>query len=118
MWHNTQSKEPTSTIAFADANQKFYPFLYLNGRITALSLMGIVSASKLEAKNKSSTKSTEPEDANSCQICCDNPANLVMIPCGHTFFCSDCQNKCEATRGKKCPVCQNTYDSVIEIASD
>jgi hypothetical protein len=117
MWRNNESTRPTKTVAFADSSQQFYPFFFLNGRITALSLMGIVSSTKI-VHNPNSGKAQNDEDAGSCQICYSEPANCVMSPCGHIFFGSGCKDQCENQFGKKCPVCRKSYDNIFEIEDD
>jgi hypothetical protein len=114
MWRNNESTRPTKTVAFADSSQQFYPFFFLNGRITALSLMGIVSSNRIVPSN-------HPEkdaDAGLCQICLSEPANCVMTPCGHIFFCSDCKDQCEKQFGKNCSLCRKPYDNIFEIEDD
>lgn len=116
MWRNNESERPTKTVAFADKDQIFYPFFFLNGRITALALMGIVSSTK-RTRNPPK-KEEKDEDAGLCQICLDSKANCVMIPCGHVFYCSDCRGSCETKFGKTCPTCQKAYENVFEIEDD
>jgi hypothetical protein len=114
MWRNNESILPTRTVACADKDQKFYPFFFLNGRITALSLFGLISP----------TTHIHPEpipqdnDAGLCQICYDARANCVFIPCGHVFFCSGCQGPFEQQSAKKCPICRKVYENVFEIEDD
>jgi hypothetical protein len=117
MWRNNESIMPTRTVAHADPSQTFYPFFFLNGRITALSLIGIVSSTKA-AQNKPNKKEKKNEDEGLCQICCDEPANCVLIPCGHVFFCRDCKHEYEKSSAKKCPKCRLEYTGVFEIAAD
>jgi len=117
MWRNNSSIIPTKTVAFADKSQTFYPFFFLNGRITALSLIGIVSSTKIVQTNYSKPEEKD-EDAGLCQMCLDAPANCVLLPCGHIFFCSGCKNEYEKTSTKKCPNCRNPYENVLEIAND
>ncbi len=114
MWRNNSSIIPTKTVAFADKNQTFYPFFFLNGRITALSLIGIVSSTKI-VQNNNSRKEEKDEDAGLCQLCSDQPANCVMVPCGHLFFCSGCKDNFERKFGKNCPIDRKPYENVFEI---
>lgn len=38
-----------------------------------------------------------------CVGCCNNTADIVIIPCGHTVFCSRCETKWK----DKCPYCKS-----------
>lgn len=38
-----------------------------------------------------------------CVGCCSNAADIVIIPCGHTVFCSRCEIKWK----DKCPCCKS-----------
>lgn len=120
MWRNTELNPPTKTVAFADSNQKFYPFFFLNGRITALSLMGIISSSQrapIQSPNPSNTITEDDDDKELCKICVSAPADCVFPQCGHLFFCSGCKDKYEEKSKKECPVCRKPYTDVIQIAS-
>lgn len=114
MWRNNSSIIPTKTVAFADKSQTFYPFFFLNGRITALSLIGIVSSTKIVQNNNPKIEEKD-EDAGLCQLCSDQPANCVMVPCGHLFFCSGCKDTFEKKFGKNCPFDRKPYENVFEI---
>ena len=118
MWRNTESGQPTKTVAFADSSQKFYPFFFLNGRITALGLMGIISSTRISpVVNTTKTNTADDDDENeSCKVCCSAPADCVLLPCGHVFFCRGCRTTYETKSKKECPMCRNPYDDVIEIA--
>jgi len=41
-----------------------------------------------------------------CKVCCENPIDIVLIPCGHVVICSTCETKLSA---KECPVCRQIY---------
>lgn len=119
MWRNSTSNRPTKTVTFADSSQKFYPFFFLNGRITALGLIGIISSSQHAPTQNPQTpdNTTNDDDKGMCGICYDVPADCVFLPCGHMFFCSGCQGDYEKKSKKECPVCRTPYDDVIKIAS-
>jgi hypothetical protein len=117
MWRNNESIMPTRTVAHTDPSQTFYPFFFLNGRITALSLIGLVSPTKTP-QIKTTKKEPKDEDAGICQVCYDAQANCVIPPCGHLFFCSSCKDQFEKTTPKRCPICRKEYTNVIEIAAD
>jgi hypothetical protein len=116
MWRNNESKQPTRTVAFGDSSQPFYPFFFLNGRITSLALMGIVTTTPIAQPNTNVKKKDPNDDADLCKICCDARANLVLIPCGHIFFCSSCKDIYEDGKtSNECPNCRKVYDSAIEF---
>jgi len=116
MWRNNESNQPTKTVACADKDGIFYPFFFLNGRINALALMGIISSIKIVCNTRE--KESKNNDSDLCKICRDNKANCVMFPCGHVFFCTDCRNLCEQKFGKTCPLCRKVYENVFEIEDD
>ena len=43
---------------------------------------------------------------HTCSLCCTDPKNTVLIPCGHTF-CKTCSEKCI-----ECPVCRSSIQNV------
>lgn len=99
------------TVIHTDPSVKFYPFLFLNGRVNALSLFG------------SSTKVIEPpqpadEDSDLCGICYINKANCVLLPCGHIFFCFPCKTVYERTSPSRCPKCREPFKNTLEIEVD
>ncbi|CAF1398720.1 unnamed protein product, partial [Rotaria sordida] len=88
MCRNNESILPTRTVAHIDPSQEFYPFFFLNGRIAAFSLMGLVSPTRI-VPHSLTLINDRNDDFGICQLCCDAPANCVMFPCGHVFFCSN-----------------------------
>ncbi|CAF1106698.1 unnamed protein product [Rotaria sordida] len=115
MWRNNESIVPTRTVACADPSQPFYPFFFLNGRIMAFSLIGLVSSTKIVPVQPTPKK--KHDDEGLCQLCYDAPANCVMIPCGHIFFCFDCKSQYEG-KSKYCPVCRAEIKNIFEIEKD
>lgn len=114
---NNAPQKSATTVACADPTQGFYPFFFLNGRIIAFSIMGLVSEARALQPAPAPPKADD-DDSDSCQICYDKPANCVMIPCGHVFFCSSCKSKYEESRSKNCPICRKVYEQIFEIAND
>ena len=105
------------TVVHTDPSVTFYPFLFFNGRINALSLFGLISP-----VNKS-TKVIEPpepvdEDSDLCRICYINKANCVLLPCSHIFFCFPCKTVYERTSAAHCPKCRKPYTNALEIEMD
>lgn len=56
-------------------------------------------------ERKRDTKSGEP----TC-IVCENPREVILLPCGHICLCYDCSQAIE----RKCPMCRATIESVNE----
>lgn len=52
---------------------------------------------------------SEDEDSarkNLCRICFDQPANTIVLPCGHQAFCKDCASQLEACAFDRRPISQ------------
>lgn len=50
--------------------------------------------------------------AKHCIVCWENPADHVLVPCGHICLCTECvKNK---AHGSKCPHCRAAYTSVYK----
>jgi hypothetical protein len=47
------------------------------------------------------------ERFNFCEICLENVANTILLPCRHQVICSNCN--CSS-----CPVCKTDISSVVE----
>lgn len=122
--NNDHASQPR-ILTFADPNQTFYPFLFLNGRITALSVFGLIAQnvqtneynSNLDL-NTNANANTDDDDSDRCTICYDAKATCVLIPCGHMIFCTPCKNDYEAKSTKTCPKCRAVYQQAIEIEAD
>jgi hypothetical protein len=99
---NSLSNTALQCIAHADANLIFFPFLFLNGSVSAVSIIGVISPWR-EASQKIIDESSE------CKICCDRQADCVLIPCGHIFFCMHCKTVYEQNSRKICPKCRSIY---------
>ncbi|KAK8872178.1 hypothetical protein M9Y10_007941 [Tritrichomonas musculus] len=52
-----------------------------------------------------------------CIICCDKPANCIILPCGHMGFCSDCIENW-FKNNKSCPICRNDPSFYKVIGAD
>lgn len=50
-------------------------------------------------------KAIELRDVDSCKICYEHDANIVLTPCGH-LLCAECESKI-----KNCPYCQSQFKS-------
>ncbi|CAF1108707.1 unnamed protein product [Adineta ricciae] len=105
------------TIAHADSSQKFYSFLFLNGRISAFSLVGVLTTNRAPVKPR--PKDDTDENDGLCQLCYDEKANCVFLPCGHLFLCSKCRVRYESSSNeKRCPTCRKPYQDICLIADD
>jgi hypothetical protein len=112
-------------LTFADPNQTFYPFLFLNGRITALSVFALIAPNVRLTETNSTMNSNHKKDTNMddddsdrCTICYDAKATCVLIPCGHMIFCTKCKVDYEIKSTKTCPKCRAQYQQAIEIEAD
>ncbi|KAK2198090.1 bifunctional Zinc finger [Babesia duncani] len=47
-----------------------------------------------------------------CLICIANKMDTVLLPCGHSSFCSTCL---AALRNEKCPVCRSEFESFVKL---
>ena len=41
-----------------------------------------------------------------CIVCCDAPACVVLLPCGHSQLCSNCADAHAAKAPFSCPTCR------------
>lgn len=51
------------------------------------------------------------EDFEECSICCDNPANVIMLPCGHHNVCEQCVLRLMRQDAPLCPHCREKMES-------
>eukprot|EP00658_Telonema_sp_P-2_P054903 TRINITY_DN43663_c0_g1_i1.p1 TRINITY_DN43663_c0_g1~~TRINITY_DN43663_c0_g1_i1.p1 ORF type:complete len:236 (+),score=25.53 TRINITY_DN43663_c0_g1_i1:88-795(+) len=58
----------------------------------------------------------EKEEASLCQICMENPKNVVLLPCMHFLYCATCVNAVPtiAISDTACPYCRGTVAGVLE----
>ena len=107
------------TVIHADASVTFYPFLFLNGRVNALSLFGVISPVNKSTPVTKKPESTDDDDESDlCGICFVNKANCVLLPCGHIFFCFPCKTQYERSSAARCPKCRKAYTDALEIEVD
>eukprot|EP00397_Hematodinium_sp_SG-2012_P037206 GEMP01040291.1.p1 GENE.GEMP01040291.1~~GEMP01040291.1.p1 ORF type:complete len:314 (+),score=68.76 GEMP01040291.1:55-942(+) len=66
----------------------------------------------LQAKlDEQSKKCCEEASVGTCVVCCDNLADVVILPCKHLCVCNDCSelgHKC-------CPICRGTLEDLLRI---
>ena len=51
-----------------------------------------------------------------CLLCCEKPAVIVNVPCGHCFACSECSLITNAKKPIKCATCRAKVSGNIQIA--
>ena len=124
LFRNNDTTSQPRILTFADPNQTFYPFFFLNGRVTALSVFGLIAPNAQVIDNNQHDQSSDrrPDDADDdsdrCTICYDAKATVVLIPCGHMIFCTACKGDYELRSAKLCPKCRATYQQAIEVEAD
>lgn len=73
-------------------------------KITSNKMIPLQAKSSLEAVN--SNKSIEKDKADGlCSVCCDSPATIINIPCGHGGTCFQCASELIFTNGL-CYLCK------------
>ncbi|KAL0098444.1 hypothetical protein PUN28_018409 [Cardiocondyla obscurior] len=62
------------------------------------------------------TKTLSPSEAKSssdiCTVCLTNERTHAFVPCGHLACCVTCIKRLEA---KRCPICNDPYETYIRI---
>lgn len=48
-----------------------------------------------------------------CVVCMDDIVSHAFVPCGHLCLCLKCKDLIKET----CPVCQDSFESIIKIYS-
>ena len=59
--------------------------------------------------NSTNADDSEDEDRvrkNLCRICFDEPANTIVLPCGHQAFCKNCASQLEVCAFDRRPISQ------------
>lgn len=70
-------------------------------------------SSQMSVETPKSTTSSNQE----CVICLANIRNIVMLSCRHMCICEECVGDA-SSRIDKCPICRQTYDSLLKIDYD
>ncbi|XP_067674759.1 baculoviral IAP repeat-containing protein 7-B-like [Haliotis asinina] len=52
------------------------------------------------ATAKRNTESQDKRESRLCKICLEDPASIIILPCGHVVVCDECASALE-----RCPVC-------------
>jgi hypothetical protein len=50
------------------------------------------------------------EQADMCQICCENEIDSLFFDCGHVCACLECSRQCEI-----CPICRRVVKQVVKM---
>lgn len=50
-----------------------------------------------------------------CEICCDNTATIVLLPCGHGDLCRPCTMAIWQRTGGFCHVCRQPIQRILEL---
>lgn len=50
-----------------------------------------------------------------CEICCDNTASIVLLPCGHGDLCRTCTMAIWQRTGGFCHVCRQPIERILEL---
>ena len=61
---------------------------------------------------------TDSSGEGTCVICLENPADRVLIPCGHGGYCGPCTKKIWESGVKLCPVCRCDLVAVVRVPVD
>ncbi|KAH7290266.1 hypothetical protein KP509_30G039700 [Ceratopteris richardii] len=73
------------------------------------------ASSRMKAKDEARLKFEEEkaaletslrEELVACQICMQNPRNVVIMPCLHAQFCKECLTQNKDTNDNNCPSCR------------
>ena len=59
-----------------------------------------------EEQNADSGSEEDLSLSNVCRICFDNPANTIVLPCGHQAFCKNCASQLEICAFDRRPIAQ------------
>merc|ERR1712072_171624 len=55
------------------------------------------------------------ETPEACEICCENQAEVVFLPCAHGGLCQGCADTILARSGQHCPHCRGPVQKVLLI---
>lgn len=67
---------------------------------------------QVRRERRSAARNNEelPENQR-CVICCTNPFEIALLPCGHVCLCEDCSDKID----DKCPVCRSNVETKTAV---
>lgn len=61
-------------------------------------------------KRRRYVRNTQTSESQQCVVCCQNPREIILLPCGHVSLCGDCSERIIDF----CPVCR----AAIETKAD
>lgn len=54
-------------------------------------------------------------DMEICYTCCDSPANVAFVPCGHGGLCHACAGRILGS-SRRCPLCRGEIKGVLFVS--
>ena len=58
----------------------------------------------------------EPEEAEPCAVCLEEPRCALLVPCGHVAMCVDCAEKVLHSSRAVCVVCRQPIEKILRAA--
>ena len=68
---------------------------------------------KAEAEFKA--QSAEKRNSPQCCVCWVEPAIYLTVPCGHQCLCSTCKALVEGDGKQECPMCCQTFQTIVQV---
>jgi len=62
------------------------------------------------------TPAPEPEEAEPCAVCLEEPRCALLVPCGHVAMCVDCAEKVLHSSRAVCVVCRQPIEKILRAA--
>ena len=56
-------------------------------------------------------------DQNTCIVCLEQPANAVLLECGHAGICGTCASLLWEG-GRRCPLCRELFAGVMLVVEE
>ena len=66
---------------------------------------------KIQEMENENRQLTEQLQERNCQLCCENKADRIFLPCGHIVSCQFCVEKIN----NRCVLCRNVIDSTLKV---
>lgn len=60
-------------------------------------------------------KEPQEQQEQTCAVCMSEPANFLVIPCGHQCGCETCLSEILGSRSAKCPICRKKMDGLVQV---
>lgn len=55
-----------------------------------------------QKRRRRNARDRELTELQQCLVCCQNPREIILLPCGHVCLCLDCSERINDL----CPVCR------------